>query len=145
MTKLSKWLDSHLLQLPVIFVTNTLVILITIGLLCPLVIFNASVVFVLLVNSYLNVFGCGVSFIVLKQAKAQEAVQEARAQEDHERLKVMFENQKFELAELKELLGRPGLQCQLSQCLQYQPSQPVASSVALALVVPGQQSPSDKT
>ncbi len=84
------FLDQHVLPWPVRFLTHRFVILLTIGLLIPLIVFASHTVLVLGVNSYLNVMSVAVSSIVLLYTTIAEArqkqiaeMQEKRAQEDH--------------------------------------------------------------
>jgi hypothetical protein len=84
------FLDQHVLPWPVRFLTHRFVILLTIGLLIPLIVFASNTILVLSVNSYLNVMSVAVSSIVLLYTTIAEArqkqiaeMQEKRAQEDH--------------------------------------------------------------
>jgi hypothetical protein len=87
---INEFLDRHVLPWPVRFLTHRFVILLTIGLLVPLLAFANNTVLVLGVNSYLNVMSVAVSSIVLlyttiaeiRQRRIAE-MQERRAQEDH--------------------------------------------------------------
>jgi hypothetical protein len=123
---LSRWLDSfnnyldtYVLPWPVRFLTFRFVILCTIALLIPLIMFAERTVLVLLVNSYLNVMSVAVSSIVLLYATLSEArqkqiadLQEKRAQEDHTHVTEMYklilqslQNQHQEIEELKQLVS----------------------------------------
>ena len=102
------WLDARVLPWPVKFLTNPLVILFTFFMLIPLIGFANAVVFVLIVNSYMNVTSVGVSSIVLRQTLLVADTQEARAQQDHDaimaelaEIKQMHLDQAQELTELK--------------------------------------------
>ena len=112
-------LDKYVLPWPVRFLTFRFVILVTIALLIPLIVFAERQIFVLLVNSYLNVMSVAVSSIVLLYATISEArqqkiaeIQEQRAQEDHTHVTEMHNlvlralaNQHEELQDLRELIG----------------------------------------
>jgi hypothetical protein len=91
--RLNDFLDRYVLPLPVRFLTFRFVILITILLLAPLLIFANNQVLVLGINSYLNTMSVAVSSIVLLYATIAEVnqkqiatMQEKRAQQDHEHL-----------------------------------------------------------
>jgi hypothetical protein len=91
--RLNQFLDRYILPLPVRFLTFRFVILATILLLIPLVLYAGNQVLVLGINSYLNTMSVAVSSIVLLYATISEAkqkqlaeLQEKRAQEDHEHL-----------------------------------------------------------
>lgn len=116
---LNNFLDRYVLPWPVRFLTFRISILVTIGLLIPLILFANNTVLVLGVNSYLNVMSVAVSSIVLLYATISEArqkqiaeMQEKRAQEDHAHVTEMhnlvlqtLQNQNVEMAELKSLLA----------------------------------------
>jgi hypothetical protein len=91
--RLNQFLDRYILPLPVRFLTFRFVILGTILLLVPLVLYAGNQVLVLGINSYLNTMSVAVSSIVLLYATLSEVqqkqlaeLQEKRAQEDHEHL-----------------------------------------------------------
>ena len=91
--RLNDFLDRYVLPLPVRFLTFRFVIILTILLLVPLLIFAGNQVLVLGINSYLNTMSVAVSSIVLLYATIAEVqqkqiaeLQEKRAQEDHEHL-----------------------------------------------------------
>lgn len=119
MRKLNEFLDKHVLPYPVKFLTHRFVILATIGLLAPLILFAHRTDFVLAVNSYLNTMSVAVSSIVLLYAMLAEvrdrqiaAMHERRAQEDHMHLVEMHQLslesirvQHEEIQELKRLLA----------------------------------------
>jgi hypothetical protein len=112
-------LDRYVLPWPVRFLTFRFVILITIALLIPLIVFANNTVLVLAVNSYLNTMSVAVSSIVLLYATISEArqkqiaeMQEKRALEDHLHVTEMhnlimqtLQNQNEEMAELKSVLA----------------------------------------
>jgi hypothetical protein len=112
-------LDRYVLPWPVRFLTFRFVILITIGLLIPLILYANNTVLVLGLNSYLNTMSVAVSSIVLLYATISEArqkqiaeMQEKRAQEDHLHVTEMhnlimqaLQNQNEEMAELKRVLA----------------------------------------
>src|SRR5579859_872644 len=84
------WLDQYVLPWPVRWLTNRFVILATMILLVPLLVWADNTIFVLAVNSYLNIMSVAVSSIVLLYATIAEArdrqtitLREQRAQEDH--------------------------------------------------------------
>ena len=113
--QVNDFLDRYVLPWPVHFLTFRFVILITIGLLIPLIVYAKNTVLVLSVNSYLNTMSVAVSSIVLLYATISEArqkqiaeMQEKRAQEDHLHVTEMhnlimqtLQNQNEEMAELK--------------------------------------------
>ncbi len=115
MNRINNFLDKHILPWPVRFLTFRFVILLTMGLLIPLLLFANRTTLVLGINSYLNTMSVAVSSIVLLYATLSEAnqkriaeMQEKRAQEDHthvtEMHRVLMEmvtNQQEELEDLK--------------------------------------------
>ena len=117
--QINDFLDRYILPWPVRFLTYRFVILLTIGLLIPLIVFANKTVFILAVNSYLNTMSVAVSSIVLLYAMISEArqkqiaeMQEKRAQEDHSHVTEMhnlifqtLQNQNDEMDELKRLLA----------------------------------------
>jgi hypothetical protein len=117
--RLNDVLDRYILPLPVRFLTFRFVILLTIALLIPLIVFADHTVWVLAVNSYLNTMSVAVSSIVLLYATVSEArqkqiaeLQEKRALEDHMHVTEMhnlimqtLQNQNEEMAELKRVLA----------------------------------------
>jgi hypothetical protein len=119
MDRINAFLDRSVLPYPVKFLTNRFIILLTIALLVPLIIFAKEAVFVLAVNSYLNAMGVAVSSIVLLYATLAEirdrqiaVMQEHRAQEDHQHVvemhQLVLENMAFqhqEIESLKRILG----------------------------------------
>jgi hypothetical protein len=119
MDRINHFLDAHVLPWPVRFLTHRFVILLTISLLIPLILFANQTVLVLGLNSYLNTMSVAVSSIVLLYATISEArqkqiaeLQERRAQEDHEHVTQMHNlvmqtlaNQNEEIAELKRVLA----------------------------------------
>jgi hypothetical protein len=119
MDKLNAFLDRFVLPWPVRFLTFRFVILATIALLIPLIVFAANTTLVLSINSYLNTMSVAVSSIVLLYATISEvrqkqiaALQEKRAREDHAHVTEMhkllleaIENQRQEIGELKRLVS----------------------------------------
>jgi hypothetical protein len=117
--KANDLLDRYILPLPVRFLTFRFVIVITIALLVPLIVYANNTVLVLAVNSYLNTMSVAVSSIVLLYATISEArqkqiaeLQEKRALEDHMHVTEMhnlvmqtLQNQNEEMAELKRVLA----------------------------------------
>jgi hypothetical protein len=95
------------------------VILATIALLIPLIVYANRTALILLINSYLNTMSVAVSSIVLLYATLSEArqkqiaeMQEKRALEDHQHVTEMhtlvlqtLKNQDLEIEELKQLIA----------------------------------------
>lgn len=108
--KLNAFLDAHVLPYPVKYLTNRIVILLTLCLIIPLIIFANSTVLVLLANSYLNVMSVVVSSTVLLYATLAEVRDRAaaeqreqiaarhqklldeRAEADHKRIEEIYQN-----------------------------------------------------
>ena len=119
MDQINDFLDRRVLPWPVRFLTFRFVILVTIALLIPLIVFENNTVLVLLINSYLNTMSVAVSSIVLLYATIAEVrqkqiaeLQEKRAQEDHQHVTDMhnlvlqsLQNQREEIEELKQLIA----------------------------------------
>ena len=63
--RLNDFLDKYVLPIPILILTNRVVILLTLSVLIPLVVLANNTVFVLLANSYLNVMSVVVSSTVL--------------------------------------------------------------------------------
>ena len=117
--KLNNWLDKNILPWPVRFLTHRLVILATMALLIPLLVFASRTVLVLSINSYLNTMSVAVSSIVLLYATISEIrqkqiaeMQEKRAQEDHTHVTAIhtlvletLSAQHLEIEELKQMLA----------------------------------------
>lgn len=117
--RINQFLDRFVLPWPVRFLTHRFVILLTIALLIPLIVYADRTELVLLINSYLNTMSVAVSSIVLLYATISEVrdkriadLQEKRAQEDHTHVTQMHDlvlqalaNQHEELEDLKELLA----------------------------------------
>ena len=117
--RVNDFLDRYVLPWPVRFLTFRFVILVTIGLLIPLIVFANNTVLVLGLNSYLNTMSVAVSSIVLLYATISEArqkqiaeMQEKRALEDHVHVTEMhnlimqtLQNQSEEMTELKRVLA----------------------------------------
>jgi len=101
------------------YLSHRFVILVTIALLIPLVVYAGNQVLVLLVNGYLNTMSVAVSSIVLLYATISEVhqkqiaeAQERRAQEDHVHVVEMHglmresrANQQREIESLKEMIA----------------------------------------
>ena len=118
MNAINNFLDRKILPWPVRFLTFRFVILLTIALLIPLIVWASNTVMVLAINSYLNTMSVAVSSIVLLYATISEAhqnqiaeMQEKRAQEDHIHVTEMhslvlksLQAQQAELEELKQLI-----------------------------------------
>jgi len=116
---INEFLDKYILPWPVRYLTFRLVILLTIFLLVPLILFASNTVLVLAANSYLNVMSVAVSSIVLLYSTISEAnqkqiakLQEKRASEDHAHVTEMhslvlksIDNQRVEIEELKQMLS----------------------------------------
>jgi hypothetical protein len=119
MNSINDFLDQYILPWPVRYLTFRFVILATIALLLPLIVFANNTIMVLLVNSYLNTMSVAVSSIVLLYATITEVrqkqiaeLQEKRAQEDHIHVTEMhslvlqsLQNQNEEIQELKQLIA----------------------------------------
>lgn len=119
MSAINNFLDRRILPWPVRFLTFRFVILLTIALLIPLIVWANNTVMVLAINSYLNTMSVAVSSIVLLYATISEAhqnqiaeLQEKRAQEDHAHVTEMhqlvlksLQDQQSELEELKQLVA----------------------------------------
>lgn len=119
MERINSFLDKFILPWPVRYLSHRFVILITIALLIPLLVYSNYTTLVLLVNSYLNTMSVAVSSIVLLYATVSEIhqkqiaeMQEQRAQEDHahvvemhQLMQVSLANQQQELDELKAMLA----------------------------------------
>jgi len=112
--KTDNFLDHYILPWPVRFVTARFIILLTIALLIPLIIFDKNTTFVLVTNSYLNVMSVAVSSIVLLYETISEArqkqiaaMQEKRAMEDHmhvtEMHKLIMQTLTVQCQELEDL------------------------------------------
>jgi hypothetical protein len=96
MERVNDFLDRNVLPWPVRFLTFRFVILATIALLIPLVVYANRTALVLLIKSYLNTMSVAVSSIVLLYATLSEArqkqiaeMQEKRALEDHQHVTEM--------------------------------------------------------
>jgi uncharacterized protein (DUF2236 family) len=119
MNRINDFLDKYILPWPVRYLSHRFVILITISLLIPLVMFAANQVLVLMVNSYLNTMSVAVSSIVLLYATVSEVhqkqiaeLQEKRAQEDHTHvvemhtlLQASLADQQTQIEELKQMIS----------------------------------------
>src|SRR5512140_3794824 len=119
MKRINDFLDKYILPWPVRYLSHRFVILATISLLIPLVVYANNQVLVLLVNSYLNTMSVAVSSIVLLYATISELqqkqiaeLQEKRAQEDHTHVVEMHTlmqqtllNQQQQLEDLKKMLA----------------------------------------
>jgi hypothetical protein len=117
--KINEFLDQYVLPWPVRYLSHRFVILATIALLIPLVVYAGNQVLVLLVNSYLNTMSVAVSSIVLLYATISEVhqkqiaeLQERRAQEDHTHVVEMHTlmqqtlvNQQTEIEDLKQMIA----------------------------------------
>ncbi len=119
MEKINDFLDKYVLPWPVRYLSHRFVILLTISLLIPLIVYASNQVLVLLVNSYLNTMSVAVSSIVLLYATISEVhqkqiaeMQEKRAQEDHTHVVEMHSllqqaliDQQKQVEELKQMLA----------------------------------------
>jgi len=119
MNRINEFLDRYVLPWPVRYLTFRFVIIATLALLVPLILFADNQTLVLLVNSYLNTMSVAVSSIVLLDATIAEVrqkqiadLQETRAQEDHQHVTEMhqlvleaLQNQHEEIHELQELIA----------------------------------------
>lgn len=116
--RINQYLDRHILPWPVRFMTFRLVIIATMALLLPLLLWANNTILVLALNSYLNVMSVAVSSIVLLYSTLTElrqrqiaAMQEERAREDHEHLTMMYTllqrelgHQRSELQQVRQLV-----------------------------------------
>jgi len=119
MQRIYDFLDKFVLPWPVRYLSHRFVILLTISLLIPLIVYANNQTLVLLVNSYLNTMSVAVSSIVLLYATISEIhqkqiaeLQEKRAQEDHSHVVEMHSlmqqnliNQQQQLEDLKQMLA----------------------------------------
>lgn len=119
MERIYNFLDREILPWPVRYLSHRFVILMTIALLVPLVIYANNQVLVLMVNSYLNTMGVAVSSIVLLYATLSEIrqkqiaeMQEKRAQEDHTHVVEMHSllqqslaNQQEQIEDLRKMVA----------------------------------------
>ena len=119
MQRIYDFLDKYVLPWPVRYLSHRFVILLTISLLIPLVVYAANQTLVLLVNSYLNTMSVAVSSIVLLYATLSEIhqkqiaeMQEKRAQEDHTHVVEMhtlmqqsLADQQKQIEELKQMIA----------------------------------------
>jgi len=114
MQRINSFLDRFVLPWPVKFLTHRFIILLTISLMIPLIVYASEVRFVLTVNSYLNTMSVAVSSIVLLYATIAEirdrqvaTMQEQRAQEDHAHVvqmhQLLLEGQQTNFAQIQEL------------------------------------------
>ncbi len=117
--RINDFLDRYILPWPVRFLTFRLVIIATIALLVPLILFADNTIMVLGLNSYLNVMSVAVSSIVLLYATISEVqqrkiaeLQEERAQEDHQHVTEMHQlvleemtKHHEEIEDLKEMMA----------------------------------------
>src|SRR5262249_21340878 len=118
-THINAFLDRYVLLWPVRLLTNRFIILVTMALLIPLIVWANNTVFVLAVNSYLNTMSVAVSSIVLLYATIAESrgkrmvvLHEQRAQEDqlhvvemYQILLKLLETQHEQLEDLHVLLA----------------------------------------
>ncbi len=117
--RINNFLDQYVLPWPVRFLTFRFVILATICLLVPLLVYANHTALVLAINSYLNTMSVAVSSIVLLYATLSDAhqrqiaeLQERRAQEDHDHVTEMhtlvlqaLANQHDELEQMKRVMA----------------------------------------
>lgn len=117
--KINDFLDKYILPWPVRFLTHRFVILLTMSLLIPLILFAKKTTLVLGLNSYLNTMSVAVSSIVLLYATISEVrqkqiagMQEKRAQEDHTHVTAIHSlvletlaRQQKEIEELKQMVA----------------------------------------
>ncbi len=106
MKRINDFWDKYILPRPVRYLSNRFVILLTISLLIPLVIYAGNQIQVLMINSYLNTMSVAVSSIVLLYATVTEIyqkqiaeMQEKRAQEDHTHIAEMHTLMQSSLAD----------------------------------------------
>jgi len=117
--RINDFLDRYILPWPVRYLSHRFVILATIALLIPLVVYAGNQVLVLMINSYLNTMSVAVSSIVLLYATISEVhqqqiaeLQEKRAQEDHTHVVEMHMliqqsliNQQTEIEDMKQMIA----------------------------------------
>jgi len=117
--RINQFLDRYILPWPVRYLSHRFVILATIALLIPLLVYASNQVLVLLLNSYLNTMSVAVSSIVLLYATISEIhqkqiaeLQERRAQEDHTHVVEMhmlmqqtLTNQQVEIENMKQMVA----------------------------------------
>jgi hypothetical protein len=117
--RINDFLDRYILPWPVRYLSHRFVILATIALLIPLVVYAGNQVLVLMINSYLNTMSVAVSSIVLLYATISEIhqqqiaeLQEKRAQEDHTHVVEMHMlmqqtliNQQVEIENMKQMIA----------------------------------------
>jgi hypothetical protein len=117
--RINEFLDRYILPWPVRYLSHRFVILATIALLIPLVVYAGNQVLVLMINSYLNTMSVAVSSIVLLYATISEVhqqqiaeLQEKRAQEDHTHVVEMHTlmqqtmiNQQVEIENMKQMVA----------------------------------------
>jgi hypothetical protein len=117
--RINDFLDKYILPWPVRYLSHRFVILATIALLIPLVVYAGNQVLVLMINSYLNTMSVAVSSIVLLYATISEIhqqqiakLQEKRAQEDHTHVVEMHMlmqqsliNQQVEIENMKQMIA----------------------------------------
>jgi hypothetical protein len=117
--RINDFLDRYILPWPVRYLSHRFVILATIALLIPLVVYAGNQVLVLMINSYLNTMSVAVSSIVLLYATISEVhqqqiaeLQEKRAQEDHTHVVDMHTlmqqtmiNQQVEIENMKQMVA----------------------------------------
>jgi hypothetical protein len=82
--RINMFLDKYVLPYPVKYLTNRVTILVTLVFLIPLIAFKDETVFVLVVNSYLNVMSVVVSSTVLLYSTLSEARERIAAQRREE-------------------------------------------------------------
>lgn len=114
MQQINSFLDKFVLPWPVRYLTHRFVIVATLALIIPLIVWGTNTVFVLTANSYLNTMSVAVSSIVLLYATIAEVtakrfaeMQEKRAQEDHthvvEMHQMILDNMRFQHEEIQDL------------------------------------------
>jgi hypothetical protein len=100
-----QWLDEDIFPWVVAYFSHPLVILITLLLFIPMIVFSGNTNLILLLNSYMNVGSFGTSQIVLRQVKLTEANQEKRAQETHDWSQGTNDAVMEEIADIKQALA----------------------------------------
>ena len=102
MDKLYKFLDKYIFPSVKNYFSHPLVILLTILLFIPMILFSKLVVLILLLNSYMNAGGFGTSQITLREVRLTGEAQEKRSQETHDAVIQELAIVKEELAIAKE-------------------------------------------
>src|SRR4051812_18309807 len=101
--RLNIFLDEHVLLYPVRFLTNRIVILTTLALLIPLILFSNNQAFVNAMNSYLNITSVAVSSTVLLYATIADIRDRAAAKRSDDLAKVYEQALESRIQEREDL------------------------------------------